>query len=492
MCRAFRKADTEIEHRVALIENSVFRTNEQLQLIQQLHDSLDEDFQAMQVRLFNIFIAKLKDVMSRLERLVEKSTNTHGEQICLIKKGKYIFVKQYLDAAIGEMERWQARFDPTWKLIMLKSTGPSVDIVLDRHDRNQTVPRSASLKDVSTLRRIVRNGQSSGVSVYLPANQLDGMTVHPIRFSTAVVYDRSSSNRRYVVDAMNLGPGDISKNRAKALAKNVRDLAEKLHFVDSPRFGMLQCKGFTKREEGDFSFIFRYPQLADSSQLPRSLRHMIISASEHSLTERVNLAKELARAVSHVHSLGFVHKNIRPETIVGFWIDGKRVGLESVFLTGFGHFRAEDGATGLLGDAKWERNLYRHPDRQGLHPEEEYVMQHDIYSLGVCLLEVGLWHSFVGYDAEEKPVRDEFLSLLPDSQTPAELKSSLLLMARNQLPHRMGDKYRNIVVNCLTCLDGDNADFADQSQFQDEAGIQIGVRYIEKVNYPPVSSTVQY
>jgi hypothetical protein len=46
----------------------------------------------------------------------------------------------------------------------------------------------------------------------------------------------------------------------------------------------------------------------------------------------------------------------------------------------------------------------------------------------------------------------------------------------------MGDKYRNIVVNCLTCLDADNADFADQSQFQDEAGIQIGVRYIEKVS----------
>ena len=485
LCRAFRKADTEIDHRVALIESSVFRTNEQLQLIQQLDSNLDEDFKAVQARLLNIFIAKLKDVTSRLERLIDRGTSTRGEQIFTVKKGKYIFVKQHLDSAIDEMERWQARFDPTWKLIMLKMTAPSVDAVLDRHDQNQVVPQSKSaLRDMTTLRRLVRDAKSSGVSVFLPASQLEGMDLHAIKFSTAVVYDRSSSNRRFIVDAMNLGPGDISKSRAKTLAKNVRDLAERLHFVDSPRLGMLQCKGFIKREESGFSFILRFPQQAENSQLPRSLRQMLMFATEHSLTERMNLAKQLARAVSYIHSLGFVHKNIRPETIIGFRMDGQSVNLESVFLTGFGHFRAEDGATGLLGDAKWETNLYRHPDRQGLHPEEEYVMQHDIYSLGVCLLEVGLWKSFVEYDAEEKPIRANVLGLLTDPQGPADLKSSLLLLARNQLPSRMGDRYRNIVVNCLTCLDDDNADFADQSHFQDEAGIQIGVRYIEKVRYP--------
>ncbi len=34
-------------------------------------------------------------------------------------------------------------------------------------------------------------------------------------------------------------------------------------------------------------------------------------------------------------------------------------------------------------------------------------MQHDIYSLGVVLLEIGLWTSFVEYDKAQKP------SLLP-------------------------------------------------------------------------------
>lgn len=51
----------------------------------------------------------------------------------------------------------------------------------------------------------------------------------------------------------------------------------------------------------------------------------------------------------------------------------------------------------MQGDDKWQDNLYRHPERQGKNPEESYTMHHDVYSLGVCLLEIGLWTSFVKY-----------------------------------------------------------------------------------------------
>lgn len=33
----------------------------------------------------------------------------------------------------------------------------------------------------------------------------------------------------------------------------------------------------------------------------------------------------------------------------------------------------------------------------GEFPAEAYKMQHDIYSLGVCLLEIGLWEPLVKY-----------------------------------------------------------------------------------------------
>ncbi|KAK2839269.1 hypothetical protein FQN49_006303 [Arthroderma sp. PD_2] len=107
-------------------------------------------------------------------------------------------------------------------------------------------------------------------------------------------------------------------------------------------------------------------------------------------------------------------------------------------------------------------------------------MQHDIYSLGVCLLEIGLWESFVTYDggdsllSQQAKVRPSFANGNPVSDV-------LIALARDNLPTTMGDKYSQVVVNCLTCLDKDNADFGDESEFQDEYGVLVGVKYIEKI-----------
>ncbi|KAJ5820545.1 hypothetical protein N7474_006136 [Penicillium riverlandense] len=54
-------------------------------------------------------------------------------------------------------------------------------------------------------------------------------------------------------------------------------------------------------------------------------------------------------------------------------------------------------------------------------------------------------------------------------------------MAKEILPIKMGNKYAQVVVNCLTCMEDTNEDFGDQSQFEDEDGILIGVKYIEKI-----------
>ena len=140
--------------------------------------------------------------------------------------------------------------------------------------------------------------------------------------------------------------------------------------------------------------MFKIPK--ELSNEPRSLRSYLSSGANHTLTDRFKLAKQLAKSVSYVHTLGFVHKNVRPETILAFQ-DNMSV-LDSIFLTGFEKVRVADGRTRLSGDSAWEKNLYRHPHRQGVNPEEAYVMQHDIYSLGVCLLEIGMWESFVSYE----------------------------------------------------------------------------------------------
>ncbi|KAK4916902.1 hypothetical protein LTR66_016983, partial [Elasticomyces elasticus] len=98
-------------------------------------------------------------------------------------------------------------------------------------------------------------------------------------------------------------------------------------------------------------------------------------------------------------------------------------------------------------------------------------MQHDIYSLGVCLLEIGLWESFVNTDK----YKDYFVES-------GSLKDQYTALAKKQLPKKMGEKYMNIVINCLSCMDKSNEDFGNESEFQDSDGILIGVKYTEKIS----------
>lgn len=140
-----------------------------------------------------------------------------------------------------------------------------------------------------------------------------------------------------------------------------------------------------------------------------------------------------------------------------------------------------DNKTLRLGSSVWAENIYQHPDRQGKNPDADYVMQHDIYSLGVCLLEIGLWESLMTSDG------DVNISLAHTNHEPSStfyhdsLKAYYTALAKERLPIRMGDKYTEVVVNCLTCMDETNADFGDASEFEDGDGILIGVKYIEKV-----------
>jgi hypothetical protein len=94
-----------------------------------------------------------------------------------------------------------------------------------------------------------------------------------------------------------------------------------------------------------------------------------------------------------VHLHDFVHKNICPETTLCLCKGQEEESSPLVCLVGFQVVRNVDGKTNTtkIGD---KHRLYCHPSLQGVE-KTDYVMQHDIYSLGVCLLEIGLWESML-------------------------------------------------------------------------------------------------
>jgi hypothetical protein len=150
--------------------------------------------------------------------------------------------------------------------------------------------------------------------------------------------------------------------------------------------------------------------------------------------------------------------------------------------------------------AKIPTNFYgldRHPSRQGTQPEANYQMQHDIYSLGVILLEIGLWTSFVVEDSESDsllPIPNSILGPTnlekPPNPLPTATKNKRKLedIAQRELPARLGRRYTDIVLLCLRCLDqGNGTDEKERgfgvgfADWTDEDGLVIGVRFIEKV-----------
>lgn len=126
-------------------------------------------------------------------------------------------------------------------------------------------------------------------------------------------------------------------------------------------------------------------------------------------------------------------------------------------------------------------------------------MQHDIYSLGVVLLEIGLWTSFVLYDEDGgtfSPVQNDILGPvdlarpLPRNFEDSASRNKLKLedLAIKELPSRLGKRYSDVVLLCLRCLDSGSGANHDgrgfgvgASDFMDEDGVMIGVSYIENV-----------
>ncbi|EOD46477.1 putative het-s domain protein [Neofusicoccum parvum UCRNP2] len=262
--------------------------------------------------------------------------------------------------------------------------------------------------------------------------------------------------------------------------------------MDPSITNLLACRGVLEIQNPqdsppEFQLIFSIPSGSTTIQ---TLRSVLLTANpNHSLTSRIHLATSLARSVIFLHEARFVHKNIRPETILLFSSAGgeRTATLGTPHLVGFEELRDDDAGTSMRGDGRRERNLYRHPQRQGLALQRRYTVRHDVYSLGVCLLEIGLWRSLVACDDDAAAaggagagptpvVRPEWAGVRP-----FELKRRLVEVAGAELPGRVGEVYADVVVACLTCLDADSETFGDLQGLADEDGIIVGVRYIEKI-----------
>ncbi|KAG5796493.1 hypothetical protein H9Q69_004457 [Fusarium xylarioides] len=251
---------------------------------------------------------------------------------------------------------------------------------------------------------------------------------------------------------------------------DVATLARLLSGTDPLLCRTLKGEGyFHQPSHSAFGFIYQVPKLAvipDDATRPTTLLDLIATKRpapsksggielippKHPLEQRFELARKITSAVMYVHVMQYVHKSIQTSNIIMFAKNNSSPAdteqfpkvLGEPFLCGFETSRYDRGASNCeQGDVDWAYDIYRHPKRQGLQLEFRYTMNHDLYSLGVVLLELGLW----------RPLR--VMGLRNPDSVNGSVKDHLKKLAMTGLPCMMGTKSCDVVLFCLD-IDGDD------------------------------------
>jgi hypothetical protein len=197
-------------------------------------------------------------------------------------------------------------------------------------------------------------------------------------------------------------------------------------------------------KEERYAFVFGYPLYAQQKQ-PQSLHELIKSSSQEkrfSLGTRFQVAKAIAQSIGGFHADGWVHKSVCSQSVVFFKDRTKEsLMLETPYLVDFGYSRPEEGRTyARYHQTTNSSTLYLHPDR----PRMTFTKLHDVYALGVVLLEIATW----------KVARDHFESAIGDldggtARINKEVREKFISTARRSIPYHMGVAYMEAVVACL-------------------------------------------
>ncbi|KAH7128484.1 hypothetical protein B0J11DRAFT_613687 [Dendryphion nanum] len=156
------------------------------------------------------------------------------------------------------------------------------------------------------------------------------------------------------------------------------------------RMHTLPCLGFLDEPAQNRSLIlYRSPvALPPASPIP-SLHASISNGSKLPLGSRFLTARALAATLLTIHTSGWVHKNITSRGIL--LLPSSTTDPSPLpYLVGWDVARPLEAGTSLHALFELEPNLYRHEQRFG-QPTAKFANEHDIYALGVVLLEIGLW-----------------------------------------------------------------------------------------------------
>ena len=316
------------------------------------------------------------------------------------------------------LERRIRQFHGKLSLAIMELTDAKNTLIQDRA-RYALHGRTALQKSIQDLKEESDLLHKFGVELCIFSIGLHSSILSPENFALVHETNRRHPGEYLPTSDILLARGNINLGLGKSMGMfvvegkedgetNLRSLCQTLRNTSFSE-GIPDCQGFRRppysKGLSSFELIFKVP----TDQPLMSLAHLISTEQPPSFHLRVQLGKKLTQAVCHVHGLKFVHKNIRPRSILLVGSPSSIGASQVPFLLKWTSARKFDSVSAHLGEHLWQQAIYQHPDRQSRYAMEGFEPYHDIYSLGVCLLEILLWRSFtVGSPPPKLALYDSF------------------------------------------------------------------------------------
>lgn len=272
----------------------------------------------------------------------------------------------------------------------------------------------------------------------------------------AGIYDSESGQVPVVIEWKNYDQ-KWTKKQGDEMFSRVEALAKFLSSEETPRSGImkdkiLECLGYFHDEESwKFGFVYAYPLPPPHCSLESmhfySLNDFIQSTDYDDpatqmmphplLGEIFKLVQGLVNTTTALHEVGWLHKNISSHNIITFspTMDQLHETLQTSVLAGWDESRPEDSRITFGPNEEWVH--YQHP--QYRLRKTGFRRTYDYFSLGIVLLEIGLWVTIVALWRNH-----------PECQHAAEaFRKKLLVSYVPQIGERMGVLYRDAVSFCL-------------------------------------------
>ena len=234
--------------------------------------------------------------------------------------------------------------------------------------------------------------------------------------------------------------------------------------------GAMELLGwFQDPHQSRYGLVYKTPRFADEKSHYHTRSHMnpfqqsanLLSFLQHSgntetlnmpsLEDRFQLAYNLALSLYHFHAQGTTHRNLNSNNVL-FFFDGpargstkepepwKEGAIRKPFLVSFDQ-SDEDAHDGQ--EEPFISGIYRHP-HTSRGQRSAYKTAYDLYSLGIILIEIGLW----------MPIS----RLWKTTYSRSDFKVRLQKVYVKKLAAKCGTTYMRVVENCLRAADESSSD----------------------------------